>query len=244
MMRRYACSGGDFERQTGFLASQGYAAVNMETACGLIDGQRPPPGPVVGITMDDGYMDNYEIAVPILRRYGFSATIFVAPGLVGKSNEWMRHEDAVPRRLMGWSELRELSDCGFEIGSHSLSHADMTTLSETDVRWEVEESKKMIEDKLGRPVVSIAYPFGRYDDRVKEAVRRAGYRLACTTNSGFNGPEADPHALRRIEVYGTDTLTRFRRKLAFGLNDAPLSASLGYYARRLGKKAAVLSKAL
>lgn len=233
LMRRYACSEGDFERQASFLASKGYAAVSIGTACGVLDGQPRPPGPVVGITMDDGYMDNYEIAAPILKRYGFSATIFVVPRSVGRTNIWMGREEASPRHLMGWKEIGELCDAGFEIGSHSLSHADLTTLNETEVGREVEDSKKEIEDRIGRPVNSFAYPYGRYDERARAAVVRAGYTVACTTNSGFNGPKEDRHALRRIEVFGTDTLAHFRRKISFGMNEAPVGLALSYYAMRL-----------
>lgn len=243
-MRRYACAERDFERQMAFLASKRYAAVALETACDLPAGMGLAPERVVAITMDDGAMDNYEVAAPILKRFGFSATLFVVPSLVGKTNEWMREEGSTVRRLMGWREIQDLVDQGFRIGSHSVSHPDLTQLSDESLVREVEDSKAMIEDKLGRPAVSFAYPYGRFDERVKAAVARAGYTVACTTNSGFNRPGEDLHALRRIEVYGTDSMSRFRRKLAFGVNDAPASLSARYYAGRLGNRVANLAAGL
>jgi peptidoglycan/xylan/chitin deacetylase (PgdA/CDA1 family) len=232
-MLRYACTERDFERQMAFLASKGYAAMALETACDFPGGMDLAPERVVAITTDDGAMDNYEIAVPILKRFGFSATFFVVPSFVGKTNEWMREDKGMLRRLMGWKEIREIADHGIRIGSHSVSHPDLTQVSDENLVREVGDSKRMIEDQLGLPVDSFAYPFGRFDERVKEAVARAGYAVACTTNSGFNGPGEDLHALRRIEVYGTDNMARFRRKLTFGVNDAPVSLSARYYASRL-----------
>ncbi len=240
-MRRYACAERDFERQMSLLSAGGYAVLNLEDVCEFIAGRPPFPERSTAITMDDGFMDNYEIAAPILKRHGFSSTMFVVPGLVGKTNEWMRGKDDAPRRLMGWKEIREIADHGIRIGSHTLSHADLTKLGPMDLEREVSNSKKEIEDRIGRPVSTFAYPFGLFNERVKEAVERAGYRAACTTNSGFNGPGEDRYALRRIEVYGTDTLRRFRRKLAFGVNDAPVSLSVRYYADRVRSRAAGLA---
>lgn len=241
-MRRYACAEKDFERQMAFLTSKGYAAVALETACDFLGGMSLASERVVAITMDDGAMDNYEVAAPVLKRFGFSATFFVVSSFVGGNNDWMREEGSTVRRLMGWREIRELADEGIWIGSHSVSHPDLTQVSDEILVREVEDSKKMIEDKLGRPVFSFAYPYGRFDERVKEAVARAGYRLACTTDSGFNQPGGDPRALRRLEVCGTDTLAVFRRKVTFGVNDAPAALSLRYYAGRLGEKIGVLAK--
>lgn len=241
-MRRYACSEKEIARQASALASLGYSAVNISTACGDMAGREPRQRSMIGMTMDDGYMDNYEIAAPVLNRFGFTATVFIVGSYVGKTNEWMERNGFQSRRLMGWEEIRSLAMMGFEIGSHTLSHPDLRHISDRDLAREVGDSKKMIEDKIGRAVDSFSYPHGLMDARVKDAVARAGYRFACTTNSGFNRPGKDRLVLRRMEVYGTDSLARFKRKLAFGVNDAPLSLSLGYYARRLGERAAVLAR--
>jgi peptidoglycan/xylan/chitin deacetylase (PgdA/CDA1 family) len=234
--RRYCCSEPGFARQMAFLASRGYVGASIDTAYEYLSGRRTSPERVVAITMDDGTKDNYEVAVPVLRRFGFTATVFVVTEHVGKISDWSVEDGLPPRKLMGWEELRGLAETGFEIGSHSRSHVDLSRLSDSQLTREVEDSKKEIEYRIGRPVLSFAYPYGFFDARVKEAVAEAGYQAACTTDSGFNGREEDPHALRRLEIRGTDSLRQFRRKLTFGVSEAPIALSVRYYMGRAGNR--------
>jgi len=119
------------------------------------------------------------------------------------------------------------------IGSHTRSHPRLTEVDEGRIEDEIRGSKAALEERLGTPVRHFAYPFGLFDDRARAAVQRAGYRTGCSTRSGFNRTDADRFTLRRIEVFGSDSLAAFRRKLRFGVNDASIMVPVRYYAGRV-----------
>lgn len=150
----------------------------------------------VALTFDDGLQSVFVNAGPILKEYGHTATVFVVVGYVGKKSSW----DYRPRMHLTWSEIKGLSDMGFEIGSHSLSHRDLRLLNDATLEREVVDSRKIIEDHLGLPVRYFSYPFGRFDSRVIEAVRRAGYHNGYALATG----DRELAVLRR-GVYAYDT---------------------------------------
>jgi peptidoglycan/xylan/chitin deacetylase (PgdA/CDA1 family) len=222
----------EFGRQMEYLHAKGYMPISLDL---LLDassrGGELPFCPVV-ITFDDGYADNAVNALPVLQRYGFPATVFVVSGCMGGNNTW----DAArlpERRLLSWDKVREINKNGIAIGSHTLTHRRLSKLVPEDALAEIRESKQAIEEQLGLPVRHFAYPYGDTSESIAAMVRKAGYRTACTTMSGFNWAELNPFSLRRLDIYGTDTLPRFARKLAYGSNDGSIMTSLRYYGRRL-----------
>jgi len=171
-------------------------------------------GRAVVITIDDGYLDNYEIARPILRRFGFSATIFVVSGHVGGVNSWDEAGELAGRALLDWPQVAELAADGVvSIGAHTRTHPTLAGLDEARVDDEVRGSREDLERRLGSPVTLFAYPFGRCDEAATRAVREAGFLGACTTRPAPTSPGDDPFLLGRVEVRGRDSLVRFAARV-------------------------------
>lgn len=171
----------------------------------------------VALTFDDGYENLYEIGFPLLNKLGFKATIFVPTGYVGRTNAWDSQEIHIPNLpLLSWGALRELSNAGFEIGSHGVEHVRLSALPVHQIRKEVHDSKKELEDRLGRSVHSFSYPFGDYTPSVIEEVQRAGYLCACTTVWGRVTQGSDPFAIKRLSVGSGTDLSRFRLMVSGG----------------------------
>lgn len=132
----------------------------------------------VAITIDDGLANAADAAAPALQRHGLSATLFVPSAFVGTSTSWLRGDDG-KQPTMTWAAITELAQAGFEIGSHGKFHLAVDVNSPELIRDEAAASKTELEQRLGRPVPSFAYPFGYYTRRARQAVRDAGYAQAC-----------------------------------------------------------------
>lgn len=156
---------------------------------------------LVAIAFDDGYRNVYDVGLPVLRLYGFPATVFLVSDHCGKSATWFRqpaHMRSFP--LLSWREVREMSTAGIAFGSHTRTHRDLTLLPAPVVEEEMVASKHAIEDATGLPVGLFAYPYGAYDAQARTLAGRH-FRLACSTRLGFTRHTSDPFALERIDVY-------------------------------------------
>lgn len=156
-----------------------------------------PAGKVV-ITFDDGYVNVLEQALGPLGRSGFRAIQFVPADLLGKRNEWDVALGEAPEPIMNENQVRDWLDAGHEIGSHSLTHPYLTQLPPARAREEIHASRKKLEDLFGRPIRHFCYPFGDWNERVRDWVAEAGYQTACTTDTGLNAPTDSPLALKRF----------------------------------------------
>ncbi|MBF0486081.1 MAG: polysaccharide deacetylase family protein [Candidatus Omnitrophica bacterium] len=183
-----------FARQMAYLKRHGYKVLSLdEYANGIREGKLFPHNSVV-ITFDDGFEDNYTNAWPILKKYGFPATIFVPTDSVGRSGR------------LTWAEVKEMSLNGITMGSHLKSEVYLPSVPVEVQRQELWESKKVLEANLGRPVLYLAYPVGGFTDGVKGLVQDAGYKIAFTTNRGNDSSKKhDTYALKRIRLKDTDT---------------------------------------
>ena len=159
-----------------FLKEAGYQGMSVEQ---YFDIDHPLPNKPVILTFDDGYQKLYEHAIPVLREVDFSATLFVITDYIGKMNTWDVNLGGFKFSHLNWSEIREIQSMGFEIGSHTVSHPHLTWLKETDIRFELEASRKSLEDGLGSEVETVSFPFGRYNETVLEMAKLAGYEHAC-----------------------------------------------------------------
>ena len=169
----------------------------------------------LAITFDDGYEDNYRYAWPILRSFGYTATLFIPAMLIGTQYQIpAQRVGATPGRLMSWEQLEEMAAGGIMVGAHGLTHKQLTQLSLGQVRAEVSDSKKMIEERTGRPVDWFCYPNGAFSYDVVRLVQWAGYHGACSIRPGSNTFKTHRFALRRTEISAEDTLITFQRKLA------------------------------
>jgi peptidoglycan/xylan/chitin deacetylase (PgdA/CDA1 family) len=233
---RFNVSAEQFERQMKFLCDRGYHVVGLNTFLNALETETPLPTQSVVLTFDDGFQDTFDYACPILKQFGYPGTFFLVSRLIGKSNEWMGNTPPKNARLMGWREARQMLGEGHCLGSHTATHPILPDIEPSAVKLEVEQSKRELEDRLGVQIAFFAYPYGRFNPSTQEAVRLAGYLAACSTQAGFNGPDVDRFALRRLDVYGTSSMGMFRRNLIFGENQMTSARLAGYYARRAAAK--------
>jgi peptidoglycan/xylan/chitin deacetylase (PgdA/CDA1 family) len=204
LMRDLTVSPGAFEDQIKYLAENGFTfllATDVERA--LREG-KPLPERAIAITMDDGYKDNFEKAFPILEKYHACATIFMVTNNFDK-----------PERL-SWNDVLAMRDGGVGYGSHTVSHADLTTLPTDRLDYELVESKRILEKGLGAPIDDIAYPSGEYNDIVIERTKAAGYLAGWKKGGGPVQPGAEAFMLPRVRVRGVTDLADFRKKVWSG----------------------------
>jgi peptidoglycan/xylan/chitin deacetylase (PgdA/CDA1 family) len=158
-------------------------------------------GRAIAITFDDGFRNVYEQAFPVLRQYGFPATVFLVTDYCGGMNSWPSQPANIMRQhLLSWTQIKEMSQAGITFGSHTRTHAKLTEVSARTTEDELIGSKRAIENALGSPVETFAYPYGTYDEQVRELARKH-FSLACATTLGFVRPESDRHALERLDMY-------------------------------------------
>jgi peptidoglycan/xylan/chitin deacetylase (PgdA/CDA1 family) len=217
----------NFRRQMERLRDWGFVGVSLHDYL-----ESPPADPShqpVVITFDDGFRSIYEVAAPCLETLGFRATVFAVTGKVGGTNDWPSHIPRVPALpLATWAQLRELHHSGLEIGVHGMTHTCLTTLPPSLARYEILESGKQMEDRLGARVRSLAYPYGRFN-LSHETLAAEQYDAACSTKLGTARFDGDRHRLPRIDMY------YLRSKLAFRL--LPWQAGRIYLgARALGRR--------
>lgn len=218
---RLCCDPVQFSAQMEYLQRQHYSVVPLARLIRhLRDGESLPARAVV-ITFDDGSSCTYEQAMPILSAHGFPATVFMVSGLVDGNNEWLLDDGFPQRRMLSTAQLRGLSEGGIEVGSHTITHPWLSRIPLERANEEIRESKKRLEDLLGRPIDYFAYPFGDYSQAVRQFVSDAGYSGACSTRWGKRHKEADLFDLRRVEVTGQDSLLQFSLKLRLGTHNMP-----------------------
>jgi peptidoglycan/xylan/chitin deacetylase (PgdA/CDA1 family) len=163
-------------------------------------------GGTLSITFDDGYLDNFEVAAPILRRLGLPAAFFVATGFIGTDFKppWDEHLARQPG-WMSWDQVRSLRDQGFEIGAHTNEHIDLGTKDPEAIRAELARCRAKLQEALGAPPTLFAYPFGGRENispSSLDLVREAGFECCLGAFGGVNPPVADPFRLNRISVGG------------------------------------------
>jgi peptidoglycan/xylan/chitin deacetylase (PgdA/CDA1 family) len=181
--------------------------------------RRERAGKVAGITLDDGYRNNLQHALPALQRFNFTATCYAVSGLVGKTNFWDASTGVPETPLMTIEELREWSRAGMEVGAHTRTHADLTSLSRRGAREEIEGSRKELESALGVPVLHFCYPYGRFDTAISDLVREAGFDSAVTTNRGRAIAGHDLFDLPRVPVARSTHAGQFWQKLFTAYED-------------------------
>ncbi|WP_433942834.1 polysaccharide deacetylase family protein [Paenibacillus sp. SN-8-1] len=191
-----------FEEQMNYLKKEGYHSITFkELQEGWYNGRALPPKPII-ITLDDGYEDNYSAAYPILLRTGMKATIFAVTGSMGS-----------PGRLT-WNQLHTMESSGLiDIQSHTVTHSNLTKLSDKEKMKELVNSRNEILHKLGHSADVLAYPYGFYDRRSIDAVQKAGYQLAVITEPGAANVKQGRFKLHRILITGDLLLDQFKRKL-------------------------------
>lgn len=183
----------DFDAQMNYLVNQGYIAITPDALFSALEGElQLPPKPVL-ITFDDGYIDNYTNAFPILQKYGLRATIFIIPALVGKEG------------YMNWEQLQEMENAGITMQSHTLNHIALEELPDDGIRAELLNSKILMEERLGHAVDFLAYPTGTYNLHIANIAREVGYKGAFTIKYGNVDLGSNLYALERVPIFRTPT---------------------------------------
>jgi peptidoglycan/xylan/chitin deacetylase (PgdA/CDA1 family) len=209
-----------FARQMWWLRRLGYRVIGLEELLRIRREHLLPPTRSVVITIDDGYAETLTLASPVLRSYGYPATLFVVSDRVGAANSWSNGDGLKARPLLSWDEIARMAGDGVELGAHTRTHAKLTDLPRGRAREEVLASKQEIESRLQIPIRSFAYPYGESNAAAEEIVRETGFWGACGVEPGLNTPGTPAYALHRVEIEGT--LPWFRFLLAIWLGETCL----------------------
>ena len=205
----------DFAKHLRFFALRGLQAITFQDYLAFSSGDKPlrefPRKPFI-LTFDDGYLDNYHNMLPLTQKYGYRGVLFLLGDFSVGGNFWDIGEDAEANRIMSTEQKRAFVDDGWEIGAHTLTHPDLTRLSDEDVLHELRESRDRIESELCTKVITFAYPFGSYDDRIKDLVRQAGFTFGIATDSGGLTIEDDRLAVFRVNMFPEESLFSLFKK--------------------------------
>lgn len=204
--RPYAVDPTRFRAQMELVAGSGCRTMTVRDLAAILDdpaGEIPPRTAL--ITFDDGFDEIHRVALPILAELGLRATVFVVAGAVAGTSAWLAGDGEGERRLLEWTQIRELYAAGVEIGSHGQSHRQLDILSSAEAADEVRRSRAVLEQGLGSEVASFAYPHGYHSSTVKRLVREAGYAAACGVKHALSHPSDDRWALGRAVVAADTT---------------------------------------
>jgi len=189
-----------FRRAMAQLHERGFRTLDLLEAVDCLRPEMTFPERSLVVTFDDGYQSVYEEAFPILKLYQMCATVFLTVGEDTTSEPASRLPSLQGRSMLSWREIREMHSAGIAFGAHTLTHADLTRMPEGQVEAEIRKPVAMIEQALGAPVASFAYPYGRFDQRSLAVVRQQ-FVCACSDKMGLVSPNSDPHALERVDAY-------------------------------------------
>ncbi len=197
--RAFTVSPEGLEAHLQYFKDNGYQTVLIYDLLDYFDTGRPLPKKAVAITFDDGYYGQYKWAYPLLKKYGLNATFFIITDNVGKPG------------VLTWPQIKEMNDNGMVIGSHSLSHPNLNAIGDEQLRRELTDSKKILEEKIGKKVDLLAYPGGNYNAHVIDFVKEAGYQAALSVYKIIDQEPKFRYAIRRF--HADDALESITEKL-------------------------------
>lgn len=199
--RQFAVSPALFAEQMVYLHQHGYTPVTVTQFITARSQERAafPVRPVI-LTFDDGFADFYSNALPVLRQYGFVATLYISTAFINGTSRWLRHEQETTRPILTWKQLTEIRSADIECGAHSHSHPQLDTLPSAAAREEILRSKRLLEDYLSCEICSFAYPFGYYTSSIRHMVQEAGFTSACAVRHTLSSEADDAFSLARLMV--------------------------------------------
>jgi peptidoglycan/xylan/chitin deacetylase (PgdA/CDA1 family) len=208
---------GAFSRQMTLLKTLGYTGLSMTDLQPYLRGEKT--GKVVGITFDDGYLNNLTHAMPVLQKHGFTSTCYVVEGLLGKTNTWDEKIGIAQTPLMDSSQLMQWQAGGQEVGAHTQDHVNLLNIDEITAWKQISKSKTNLQTLLNKPVKHFCYPYGKFDERHSTMAKQATYETATTTARGRVQSATNVLTLPRIPVKRTTLLPAFWLKVATGYED-------------------------
>ena len=221
-MRSLYVSPSAFALQMQTLSLLGYQGLSMTALMPYLQGEKT--GKVVGITFDDGYVNNLENAATVLKKFNFSSTCYVVSELLGKTNVWDHALGIASAPLMSVYQLEQWIERGQEIGSHTQHHVDLTTTDSQTSHSEIFNSRISLSQQLNTNIQQFCYPYGRYAPEHIDIVKAAGYVAATTTARGKVRAEDNAFELRRIPVVRSTALPQFLLKILSSYEDRYRSA--------------------
>ena len=194
-----------FDRQMAYLKSSGYSVITLRQFLDFVECRRRPPQKSVLITIDDGWKSAKTIAYPILKKYGFTAVLFVYTDLI---------KDKQNSLTLSWDDVLALRKSGvFEIGSHTVTHCDLCKVSDDQLQRELQDSQRIINAKVGVTPDVIAYPNGVFNKKVMDTMSKFGYKAGFTVVRGPNAFFQNTYALNRSMVHNSERLSDFTKLL-------------------------------
>jgi peptidoglycan/xylan/chitin deacetylase (PgdA/CDA1 family) len=199
-----------FEQDLIFLKKHHFHPITFED---ILKSEQLPQKPII-ITFDDAYQSFYTIAYPLLQQYGFKAVVYAPLNYLGRWNDWDVQYYGKKYMHISQDELLEVNRGGMEIGSHTFSHHLLTKLDDNSLEKEIKGSKERLEDLLNEEIVSLCYPFSRFNNKVVEFTRKAGYSFGVASLFMRSLKEKDrPYALKRLNIYRLDGQNSFSKKV-------------------------------
>ena len=206
-----------FDAQMHYLYENNYSVINLQDLEKSFDTR--DSSKYVVITFDDGFHDFYTNALPILKKYNFTATVFLPSAFISA-----HHKKLKGKGHLNWQEVRELSDAGISIGSHTANHPQLSELSDTEVEYEIQHSKEIIENNLGSAIDTFSYPYKFPDENKKfkiilrDLLNKHGYKYGVNTRIGTTSKKDDIYFMKRLPVNSADDMSFFQAKLEGGYN--------------------------
>lgn len=211
-LSRYRVDPAAFEEQLRYLRDANFYSVTLDMWRRAVALKRPLPGRAVLFTFDDGYEDFFTYAWPLLKRYGFTATVFLVAGLVGQTNHWDKQYGEVVS-LLDWEQIRELRAEGVQFGAHSLTHSPLTAVSHANVVQECAQAMINLKTHLPTTIPALAYPYGDTDPAIQHLTGACGYVYGLTCRQSLSSLNDSLLALPRLEIEGGMNLAQFIAKL-------------------------------
>lgn len=191
----------EFAWQMRALKRAGYTALSFPQLAEALDGVSPLPSRPVLLTFDDGYANLLPHVHPLLRELGFPYTVFLVPGKIGGTNDWVAAEGYEPTPLLGWNDIHTMqSEGGAHFQAHTMTHSRLSRLPIEEARHEMQACKDALEQRLQARVTTLCYPYGDVNDAVRDAAGEAGYQMAVTTQTGRVRQGDDRLRLPRLSV--------------------------------------------
>lgn len=184
----YTISLSKFKEHIDWLSKEGYSTISLNNFIDWQSDSNNFPEKIIIITFDDGHRSCYELALSILKKYGFKATFFITTSWIGKEH------------YLRWDDIKTMKEMGMEFGSHSYSHTPLTQLSDREIHNELKVSKIELEENLNITIDFLSIPGGFFNDKIKKIAKELGYKAILTSKFGINRQEDDLYNLKRIGI--------------------------------------------